>query len=91
MRPAEQHAFAQLLGHAGGVAHAGALAGDEELLAAPAPEHVAGAQVARDDGGDATQHLVPAVMAVAVVDMLEVVDVQHHQGHALRGGLEVVQ
>ena len=62
---------------------------DEELLAAPAHDEVAVAH----GGTDAPPHFdddgVAGRVAVPVVDVLEVVDVDHHQraAEALRAGL----
>ena len=46
-----------------------------EFFAAIAADDVAGAQMAREDLGDAPEHLVTAFVPVVVVDQLEMVDV----------------
>ena len=58
---------------------------DEELLAAEAVDELERAQLLAHLVGDVAQHRVAAVVAVAVVDVLEAVDVAHEQAHgALR-------
>ena len=50
-----------------------------ELLAADPPEHLAARGRARSGGGDLDQGLVARAVAEAVVDALEVVEVEHGQ------------
>jgi len=52
----------------------------DELLAAPAPEGVDGAQLARDDLAEFAQGRVAGGVAEGVVDHLEVVDVDQPHG-----------
>src|SRR5690606_40880481 len=52
----------------------------QELLAAGAAEQVEVAQVAAEGRGDALEYLVADQVAVAVVDRLEVVHVEHQGG-----------
>ena len=51
----------------------------QELLAAPARDHVLGPQAALESPDDLDQHLVADPVTVAVVDGLEVVDVEQQQ------------
>ena len=51
----------------------------DELLPPVAVEHVAFAQGAGHRPGEGPKDLVASGVAVGVVDLLEVVDVQHHQ------------
>jgi hypothetical protein len=66
-----------------GLVVAGVLEQDRELVAAQAGQQVPGAQVLAQPGTHLDQQLVPGVMAQAVVDLLELVQVQHQQGLAL--------
>jgi hypothetical protein len=50
---------------------------DRELLAAVAARQVDGPDVGGQAHGELAQHLVADVVAEAVVDLLEVVDVDH--------------
>ncbi|MFO1250631.1 MAG: hypothetical protein U1E77_05670 [Inhella sp.] len=59
---------------------------DEELLAAPAHQQIAFTQGALQALGDGLDDLVAGAMAMAVVDALEVVDVQHQQATGQRLG-----
>ena len=52
---------------------------DHELLAAPAHQPARRSQLAPQQRGQLPQHAVASIVAAAVVDELEVVDVQHHQ------------
>ena len=52
---------------------------DDELLAAVARRLVDAARLLREDPADPAQDLVALEVAVGVVDLLEVVDVEHHQ------------
>ena len=62
---------------------------DHELLAAGSHDDVVGAQLVDQQPGDAHQHLVAGVVAEAVVDRLEVIEVEHGEaavpGAALAG------
>ena len=53
-----------------------------ELVAAEAGEHVGLAQAAAQQLGDAAQELVAGAVAERVVDVLEVVEVEHQDGAA---------
>jgi hypothetical protein len=55
----------------------------DELLPAPAREQVAGPQPLLTCFADPAQGLVPGRMAPAVVDHLEMIDVEQQQGHRL--------
>jgi len=66
---------------------------EQELVAADAPAHVAGPQLAEDHVGGHPERLVPGPVAVGVVELLEVVEVEHHDGDllpAVAGPLERV-
>jgi hypothetical protein len=52
---------------------------DGELLAADARRHVYAARAGLQRVGEAAQHVVAHVVAVRVVDPLEVVNVEHQQ------------
>ena len=58
---------------------AGLRQGDHELLAAVARRLVDPARLELEDAADRAQHLVALQVAVGVVDLLEVVDVEHDQ------------
>ena len=59
---------------------------DAELFAAQAPAQMA-LRLVGDDGGRAHQHLVARIVALLVVDDLEIVDVDHQEmQHAAMGG-----
>src|SRR5450759_1970139 len=53
---------------------------DEELVPAVAHRYVVGPAVGAQDDGDPAQHLVPDGVRVVVVDLLELVDVDEHDG-----------
>jgi len=53
---------------------------DGELLAANAAHDVGRAHRPAEDVGDLEQELVPDPVAVHVVDLLEVVEIEHHEG-----------
>ena len=78
----------QLAAHAGEQRHgAGAVGGpgqhDAELVAAESRDGVVGAQGAVEALGDHLEQLVAGVVAEGVVDLLEVVEVDEHQGATL--------
>jgi hypothetical protein len=58
--------------------------GDEELLTAEARQR-SPVRIRPQTLGEASQHLVPRGMARAVVDALEMIEVQHHHRDALAG------
>src|SRR5918992_2533685 len=70
----------QLLGHGQAALQVGLGQDEHELLAAVAGEGVDVPDAAGDPAPELDQHLVAPLVAVAVVDRLEVVDVQHEQG-----------
>ena len=72
----------QLLGQGSPFLDAGLGQDQHEFLAAVAADQVAGPQVARDDLGHPAQHDVATLVPVAVVDHLEMVDVD--EGDAQR-------
>jgi len=64
---------------------------EQELVAADAAADVAGPQLAQDHAGDHPQRLVALGVPRAVIELLEVVDVEHDHGDLLRaraGALE---
>lgn len=71
----------QRLGNVPGLGEPGERQQHHELLAAVAEQPVVAAQAARAERRQAAQHAVPGQVPVAVVDGLEVVDVEHHEGH----------
>ena len=66
-----------------GVRQAGVRHDHHELLAAVAARQVDGAHIGGQPHGELAQHLVADVVAEAVVDLLEVVDVDHQRRHRL--------
>ena len=70
---------AQLDRDSGGLVVVGVAEQDRELIAAQAHQQVPVPQVLAQAGADLDQQLVPHVMAQAVVDLLEPVQVQHQQ------------
>src|SRR5699024_6089622 len=66
------------VGHDSGVLAAGGKH-QAEFVAADAPGQIVGASVGAQDSADAAQRLVTCGVAVAVVDRLEVVDVNQKQ------------
>ena len=52
---------------------------DRELLTAVARHRIGAAQHLRDQLRHVSQHLIPRLVTVGVVDPLEVVDVDHQQ------------
>src|SRR5208283_5342161 len=68
---------AEPLAQDGGVAERGAAAQDGELLPSVAGEEIFRAELLLDDGRQPDQHVVPGQVPELVVDVLEVVDVQH--------------
>src|SRR5690606_14736058 len=50
---------------------------EQELLPAVAPQRIGAAQRGGQRGGDLPEHHVARLVAVAVVDLLEVVDIEH--------------
>ena len=58
---------------------------DHELLAARPDEVVAHAQAPDEHVGDADQDVVPGGVSAVVVDLLEVVEVDHGDAHRRRG------
>src|SRR5919106_3528386 len=71
---------AELLGHGQAALQVGLGQDEHELLAAVAGEGVDVADAAGDPAPELDQHLVAPLVAEAIVDQLEVVDVQHEQG-----------
>ena len=59
---------------------------DAELLAAIPADDVGAAQVLAQRGGQGGEHAVAGLVAVGVVDLLEVVHVQQDEGGGARGG-----
>ena len=53
----------------------------QELVGAVAADQVAAAQLRGERGGPVPQHLVAALAAGLLVDALEVVEVEHGEGH----------
>ena len=68
--------------------HRGAVHYHEDLLAAPAAGGVPAAHVAEYHFGYAFQHDVAALVAVGVVDLLEVVEVAHYDTERAFGGFK---
>ncbi len=63
---------------------------DDEFLAAEAEHGVVGADRAHHDAGDAQQHHVAGGMAEAVVEALEVIDVENEQAERPAGQRRLV-
>ena len=53
---------------------------DDEFVAAPARDQIAGADDGAEPGCDLDQKLVAGAVAEAVVDLLEIVEVEEHHG-----------
>ena len=51
-----------------------------KLLAAVAREHLVTTDASLDDAREILEHEVPGQVPVEIVDLLEVVDVEHHEG-----------
>ena len=81
-----RHRLAQALGDRRGAGGRDVGEDGEELLAADAAEQVAAAAVRRHARRHLLQHDVADGVAVAVVDRLEAVDVDHDEGDAAAGG-----
>ena len=60
----------------------------QELLAAGAAQHIAFPAAAAHQFGQPTQYLVAHLMPVAIIDPLEVVDVQRHDAEITGLGLQ---
>ena len=65
-----------------GLVEAGVLQQDRELVAAQACQQVAGTHLLAQAGAHLSQQQVPCVVAQAVIDLFELVQVQHQQGLA---------
>ena len=78
---------AQLARDSGGLLMARAIEQDRELVAAQAHQQVAGPQVLAQAGADLYQQHVACLVAEAVVDLLEPVQVQQQQRLAPRLGV----
>ena len=63
----------------------------DELLAAGAGDHVGVADDAHQQAGDAHEHLVAGVVAVLVVDALEVVEVEDGEAEGGLGAVELAR
>jgi hypothetical protein len=79
--PSKTAASTQPLGRGARALHLGAGKDQQEFLAAEAPEHVQSAQGRCDDRGQLPEHRVARGVAVAVVDRLEVIDVDQAHRH----------
>ena len=93
---AERHSrdlLSHPLGKAVGLREAARGRDDRELLAADPADGVAAPDGAEEDLGDLREHLVSGCVAVDVVDALEVVEVEHHEGDggAIDGGLDELE
>ena len=64
---------------------------DDELLAAPAHERQARWQLVTDGRREARKHLVARLMAIRIIEPLEMVDVEHDEGKRLMQELRVMQ
>src|SRR6185312_12070005 len=82
-----------IFGDAFGLIGIGPRQEDAELFAAEAADDVGGAQHRLDGGGDGDQRLAAAVVAIAVVDRLEVVGVDDEQctGGSLGARMDVLE
>ena len=80
---------AQTFGHHGGDRHVGFRHHDDEFLAAIAAGEIDIADRLADAQRELAQHIVAGIVAVAVVDRLEIIDVehQHRDRLAARGRL----
>ena len=74
--------------HPRGLLVAGVFEQDRELVTAQARQQVPGAHLPAQPGAHLDQKLVPGVVAQAVVDLLELVKVQHQQRPAPPGRLD---
>ena len=63
---------------------------NDELVPAVAHRHVVGPAVGAQDDSDSAQHLVANGVRVAVVDLLEIVDVDEHRGQVIPGAVDFV-
>ncbi len=70
---------AKSVGDDRGAAEAGLRHHDNEFLAAQAADQIDAAYVAQRTLSQFAQHVVAGEVAVAVIDLLEMVDVEHHQ------------
>ena len=70
----------QPFGQMGGFGHVAMRYQHREFLAAPARQQVGRAQIVLDQLRKPDQNLITHLMAVAVVDRLEVVDIEEQQG-----------
>ena len=75
-------AQAELVGHGGGTASLGGGENDGELLAAVAADHIDLAQMADEDGGNGAQNIVADHVPEVVVDLLEVIQIDHQDADA---------
>src|SRR6202021_1583540 len=73
-------AVADALGGEGGLGFVGLGEEGDELLPADAGDEVAGAEVAGEALGGEGEGCVAALVAVAVVDLLEVVEIEQDEG-----------
>ena len=93
---AERHArdvLLHALGEPVGLGEAARRRDDRELLTADPADGVPGAHAANEDLGDLREHLVAGRVAVDVVDALEVVEIEHHEGdrRVVGGGLDELE
>ena len=77
----EASEVADPLGPLGRLVGGGDGQGDDELLAAVAGDEVVGPGCLAENAGDLAEDGVADLVAVGVVDPLEVVDVEHQDGH----------
>lgn len=73
------HCGAHALGHLVGALRVGVGQDHRKFFAAHPRHDVDDPHAAAEHLGDGAQHLVPGVMAEAVIDLLEMVHVQHQQ------------
>src|SRR5574340_587237 len=66
-----------------GMVHVGLRQEYDKLLSAIAGDRVAHPQLGLDEVGHAHQHFIARLMAIAVVDALELVDVEEHAGQRM--------
>ena len=78
-------AGADLVEDGGGLDGGGAAHDDDELLAAVAADQVGAAEAVAERAGDVAEDGVADQVAVVVVDLLEVVDVEERDGDRLAG------
>ena len=76
-------ALAQAFGDREGKRHIGVGHDDDEFLAAIAAGQIDAADIGGDAVGEFLEHFVADVVAVAVIDRLEVVDVENEEGERL--------